>query len=296
MTGIVNIIAREVLDSRGNPTVEVEVILESGIKGRAIVPSGASTGKHEAVEIRDGDEKKYRGKGVRKAIENIEEIITPRLLGVDALNQVEVDNILLELDGTTNKSNLGANAMLSVSLAVCKASSNLLEIPLFKYIGGVNAKWLPVPFMNILNGGKHADNNVDMQEFMIVPVNFNKFEDALRCGSEIYYSLKSVLKDNGYSTGVGDEGGFAPNLKSNKEALDLIMLAINKANYEAGKEVYLAIDSASSEFYENGFYNLKGEGKKLHSEKMVDFYKELVKSYPIISIEDGLELSISLLW
>jgi enolase len=289
MTGIVNIIGREVLDSRGNPTVEVEVVLESGIRGRAIVPSGASTGKYEAVEIRDGDKARYRGKGVRKAIEGIEEVITPRLLGMDVLNQVEIDNILLELDGTPNKSKLGANAILGVSLAVCKAAANVLEVPLFRYIGGVNAKVLPVPLMNILNGGKHADNNVDIQEFMIVPVNFGSFKEALRCGAEVYYALKSVLKDKGYSTAVGDEGGFAPDLSSNKEALDLIVLAIEKAGYKPGEDIFLAIDSASSEFFKDKKYILKGEGKEFDSLGLIGFYKELVSSYPIISIEDGLD-------
>lgn len=287
-TLISDVWAREILDSRGNPTVEVEVVLEGGALGRAAVPSGASTGAHEALELRDGDAKRYSGKGVLRAVKNINEVIAPEIVGMDAVLQEEIDEVLLDLDGTENKSNLGANALLGVSLAVAKAASEALVLPLYRYLGGVYASLLPVPLMNILNGGKHADNNVDIQEFMIVPVNFPFFAEALRAGVEVYHSLKSVLKKKGLSVAVGDEGGFAPNLSSNQEALDVLVEAIEKAGYSPGKDIYLALDSAASEFFKEGRYVLQGEGKELTSSEMVNFYQSLVEKYPIISLEDAL--------
>ncbi len=288
MPYIEDIIAREVLDSRGNPTVEVEVYTESGAFGRATIPSGASTGEHEAVELRDGEENRYMGKGVLKAVENVNEIIGPEIEGMNVLNQRAIDLLMLELDGTENKEKLGANAILGVSLAVAKAAADFLNIPLYQYIGGVNAHILPIPQMNILNGGKHADNNVDLQEFMIAPIGAESFKEALRMCSETYHTLKKVLKEKGYSTSVGDEGGFAPNLKSNEEPLELIMEAIQKAGYEPGVDIYIAIDPAASEFYKEGKYVLKAENKELTSEEMVAFYEKLVNKYPIYSLEDGL--------
>lgn len=286
---IVDVFARQILDSRCFPTVEVEVVLEDGTIGRAAVPSGASTGMFEAVELRDGDKAVYNGKGVLKAVENVNNIIAPELVGMNVLDQVSIDKTMIELDGTPNKGNLGANAILGVSLAVAQAAANSLGLPLYQYIGGVNGKVLPVPMMNIINGGKHADNNVDFQEFMIMPVGAETFSDALRISAEVYHALKSALKARNYETGVGDEGGFAPNLKSNEEAVAVIIEAIEKAGYTPGKEVYIAMDVASSELYkEDGKYHLDGEGKVLTSAEMVDFYVELVNKYPIISIEDGM--------
>lgn len=286
---IFDVYAREILDSRGNPTVEVEVVLDSGTYGRAQVPSGASTGQFEAVELRDGDKDRYLGKGVMKAVDNVNDIISDELVGMSVFNQVEIDKKLLELDGTDNKGKLGANAILGVSLAVARAAANELDMPLYQYIGGVNAKTLPVPMMNILNGGAHADNNVDFQEFMIMPVGAKSFKEALRMGAEVYHHLKKVLSDKGLSGGVGDEGGFAPNLESNEEALKVIVEAIEKAGYKPGQDIYLAMDVAASEFYNNGQYELKGEGKTMNSHEMVDFYEGLLEKYPIISIEDGFD-------
>lgn len=288
MSLIVEIYAREVLDSRGNPTVEVEVTTENGIVGSAIVPSGASTGVHEAVELRDGDKTRYLGKGTLNAVNNINEIIAEELIGFDVFDQVGVDRALIQIDGTENKSKLGANAILGVSMAVARAAAIESDTPLYEYIGGVNAKTLPVPMMNILNGGEHADNNVDIQEFMVMPAGACSFKEALRMGTEVFHNLKSVLKSKGYNTAVGDEGGFAPNLNSNEEALKTIMEAIEKAGYVAGKDIFLALDVASSEMYENGKYNFKGEGKIYSSEELVNYYCDLVEKYPIISIEDGL--------
>lgn len=285
---IVDVYARQILDSRAFPTVEVEVTLEDGTVGVAAVPSGASTGIHEAVELRDGDDTKYNGKGVLKAVDNVNNIVAEELAGVNIFDQVLIDKILVELDGTENKSKLGANATLGVSLACAKAAANYLGLPLYQYIGGVNAKVLPVPMMNIINGGKHADNNVDLQEFMIMPAGASSFSEALRMCAEVYHTLKALLKSKGYETGVGDEGGFAPNLKSNEEAIQVIIEAISKAGYEPGKDIYIALDPASSELYENGKYNLAGEGKVLTPEEMADFYVKLVEKYPIISIEDGM--------
>ncbi len=291
MSVIVDLYGREILDSRGNPTVEVEVFLEDGSFGRAGIPSGASTGAFEAVELRDGDKDRYLGKGVQQAIDNVNEIIAPELIGYDATEQVAIDKLLIELDGTPNKSKLGANAILGVSLAVAKAAADSLAIPLYQYIGGTNAKTLPTPMMNILNGGSHADNNVDIQEFMIMPVGPSTYKEALRMGVEVYHALKAVLKGKGLSTGVGDEGGFAPNLPSNEEALKVIVEAIGKAGYKAGEDIMLAVDAAASEFYdkEKGVYNLASEGKTFSSAEMVDYYATLVDKYPIISIEDGLD-------
>ncbi|HJV16774.1 MAG TPA: phosphopyruvate hydratase [Bacillales bacterium] len=293
MPFIVDVYAREVLDSRGNPTVEVEVFTESGAFGRALVPSGASTGEYEAVELRDGDSERYLGKGVLKAVENVNEVIAPFLVGEEysVLDQVGVDNALIELDGTENKGKLGANAILGVSMAVARAAAEYLDVPLYQYLGGFNSKQLPVPMMNIVNGGEHADNNVDIQEFMIMPVGAPNFKEALRMGAEIFHSLKAVLKSKGLNTAVGDEGGFAPNLKSNEEALETIVEAIEKAGYKPGEEVMLAMDVASSELYskEDGKYHLEGEGLVKTSAEMVDWYEELVSKYPIISIEDGLD-------
>jgi enolase len=293
MPFIADVYAREVLDSRGNPTVEVEVFTESGAFGRALVPSGASTGEYEAVELRDGDKERYLGKGVLKAVDNVNEIIAPHLVGEEfsVLDQVAVDQALIELDGTENKGKLGANAILGVSMAVAHAAANYLDIPLYQYLGGFNAKQLPVPMMNIVNGGEHADNNVDIQEFMVMPVGAPNFREALRMGAEIFHSLKSVLKEKGLNTAVGDEGGFAPNLGSNEEALQTIVQAIEKAGYKPGQEVFLAMDAASSEFYnkEDGKYHLKGEGVVKTSAEMVDWYEDMATKYPIISIEDGLD-------
>ncbi|MDY0395962.1 phosphopyruvate hydratase [Virgibacillus halophilus] len=289
MPYITDIYAREVLDSRGNPTVEVEVYTESGAFGKALVPSGASTGEYEAVELRDGDKSRYLGKGVQKAVDNVNEVIAPELLGVDVTRQNIIDNIMIELDGTDNKGKLGANAILGVSMACAHAAANYLELPLYNYLGGFNAKTLPTPMMNILNGGEHADNNVDIQEFMIMPVGASEFKEALRMGAEIFHALKGVLKEKGYNTAVGDEGGFAPNLSSNEEALETIVEAIKAAGYKPGEEVKLAMDVASSEIYEGGKYNLKGEGVVRTSEEMVQWYEDMVNKYPIISIEDGLD-------
>ena len=287
MSEIIDVFAREVLDSRGNPTVEADVILESGAIGRAIVPSGASTGEREALELRDGG-KRYLGKGVQKAVYNVIEIIGPVISGMDATEQAVIDRTMIELDGTETKKKLGANAMLAVSLAVAKAAAEDAGLPLYHYLGGPNAKELPVPMMNVLNGGAHADNNVDFQEFMIIPAGAETCTDAIRIGAEVFHSLKAVLKKKGYNTAVGDEGGFAPNLRSNEEACQVILEAIQKAGYKAGKDVFLGLDVASSEFYEKGVYNMKGEGKKMTSDKMIKFYESWVKQYPIISIEDGM--------
>ncbi|MDT5263258.1 MAG: enolase, partial [Acidobacteriota bacterium] len=289
MSLIDSVQAREILDSRGNPTVEAEVYLVSGEVGRAAVPSGASTGEHEAVELRDGDKKRYGGKGVLRAVENVNDQIAREVEGLDALDQTEVDAALIALDGTPNKSNLGANALLSVSLATARAAAAYLELPLYRYLGGVSARTLPVPLMNILNGGAHADNNVDFQEFMIVPVGAKSFAEALRMGAEIFHSLKSVLKKRGYATGVGDEGGFAPDLKSNEEAVETILEAITQAGYKAGENVYLALDPAASEFYDGKNYVFKKSDKrKLSSAEMVAYWKTWAEQYPIISIEDGM--------
>ena len=290
MTEIIDVLAREILDSRGNPTVEVEVLLESGEVGTAAVPSGASTGEHEAVELRDNDKKRYGGKGVLKAVQNVNEFIAEEIIGYDATDQIGIDQMMITLDGTENKSKLGANAILGVSLAVAKAAAATLGLPLFQYLGGVNAKILPVPMMNILNGGKHADNNVDLQEFMIMPVSAPTFREALRMGTEVFHSLKKVLAKKGYNTAVGDEGGFAPDLKSNEEAVEVILEAISKTGFIAGKDIYLALDPASSEFFDKKrkLYMLSSEKKELSPEKMADYYAKWVKKYPIISIEDGM--------
>ncbi len=286
---IESVYAREVLDSRGNPTVEVEVSVEGGFLGRAIVPSGASTGAFEAVELRDGDKSRFLGKGVLKAVQNVNEIIAPELIGMNVFDQPLIDKVMIELDGTDNKGKLGANAILGVSLAVARAAAASLGLPLYQYIGGVNAKVLPVPMMNILNGGKHADNNVDLQEFMAMPVGATSFAEALRMGAEVYHSLKKTLAAKGYNTAIGDEGGFAPDLKSNEEAIQVIVEAIEKAGYKPGEQVSIAMDPAATELYkEDGKYHLDGEGKVLTSEEMVSFYENLVNKYPIVSIEDGL--------
>lgn len=285
---IVDVFARQILDSRSFPTVEVEVVLEDGTVGRAAVPSGASTGIFEAVELRDDDKSKYLGKGVLKAVDNVNNLIAEELIGINVFDQPLIDKIMIELDGTPNKGKLGANAMLGVSLACARAAAEYLGIPLYKYIGGVNAKVLPVPMMNIINGGKHADNNVDLQEFMVMPVGAPTFGDALRMSSEVYHALKGILKAKGLDTAVGDEGGFAPNLNSNEEAIQIIIEAIEKAGYVPGKDIYIALDPASSEIFEDGKYNLAGEGKILTPAEMVDFYVNLVNKYPIISIEDGM--------
>lgn len=290
MVIIEDIHAREVLDSRGNPTVEVEVALSDGSLGRAIVPSGASTGVHEALELRDQDKDRYNGKGTLKAVENIEEIIAEKLIGIGPFDQVLIDNFMIDLDGTENKKNLGANAMLGVSMAVASAAAASLKMPVFQYLGGVNAKVLPTPMMNILNGGSHADNTVDIQEFMIMPVGADSVREAIRMGAEIFAALKKVLKDKNMITTVGDEGGFAPNLKTNEDAIKVILEATEKAGYKAGEDIKIAIDAASSEFYDNDkkVYILEGEGKTMTSSEMVDYYAELCEKYPIISIEDGL--------
>ncbi|WP_010297130.1 phosphopyruvate hydratase [Candidatus Odyssella thessalonicensis] len=288
MTFIKNIIGREILDSRGNPTVEVDVILTDGSMGRAAVPSGASTGSHEAVELRDGDKSRYLGKGVKNAITALEQEIFPALQGMNALEQRRIDQAMITLDGTPNKSRLGANAILGVSLATAKAAAQSMGQPLYTYIGGADAYVMPVPMMNILNGGAHADNLVDIQEFMIVPVGATSIAHAIQMGAEIFHHLKTLLKKAGQSTNVGDEGGFAPNLGSSREALDFIMLAIKEAGYEASRDIALALDVAATEFYEAGLYDLKGEGQTLDAGAMVEYYKSLVQDYPIISIEDGL--------
>lgn len=290
MSGIIDVYGREVLDSRGNPTVEVEVYTELGGFGRAIVPSGASTGAHEAVELRDGDKSRYLGKGVEKAVENINEIIAPEILGIEVTEQVAIDEIMISLDGTENKGKLGANAILGVSMAVARAAADELGVPLYNYLGGTNAKTLPVPMMNILNGGEHADNNVDIQEFMVMPVGAESFKEGLRTCAEVFHSLKSVLGEKGLATSVGDEGGFAPNLKSNEEALSTIVEAIEKAGYKPGEEVKIALDVAATEIYDSSanVYTLAGEGRKLTPTEMIEWYKELVEKYPIVSIEDGL--------
>jgi enolase len=288
MSIITDINAREILDSRGNPTVEVEVYLEDGTIGRAAVPSGASTGAYEAVELRDGDKERYLGKGVLDAVTNVHTIIAPEVVGLSVFDQTKIDKLLLELDGTPNKAKLGANAILGVSLACARAAANFLELPFYRYLGGVNAKELPVPMMNILNGGKHADNNVDIQEFMVMPVGAASFASGLRMGAEVFHNLKKVLKGKGYNTAVGDEGGFAPNLKSNEEALAVIVESIKAAGYRPGQDVMLAVDVAATELYQDGKYHLKGEGLVKTTAEMIDFYAQLVDKYPIISIEDGL--------
>jgi enolase len=292
MTTIIDVLAREILDSRGNPTLEVEVQLESGVIGRAAVPSGASTGEHEAVELRDGDKSRYGGKGVLKAVDNVNEKIADEVINLDAADQVEIDQLLISLDGTPNKEVFGANAILGVSLAIAKAAAETLGLPLYRYIGGVNARTLPVPMMKILNGGSHADNNVDFQEFMIMPVGAPNFAEALRMGAETFHSLKSVLKKKGYNTGVGDEGGFAPNLKSNDEAVEVILEAITKAGYKPGEEICLALDVASSEMYQKEkkmYQYFKSTKKEVTSAQLIDFYANWVAQYPIVSIEDGLD-------
>lgn len=288
MSLIYSVHAREVLDSRANPTVEVEVVTEDGGFGRAIVPSGASTGAYEAVELRDNEKHRYMGKGVSKAVHNVNNVIAPNLYEYDVFDQVGIDEMMIELDGTDNKGKLGANAILGVSMAVARAAADELNLPLYQYLGGVGARVMPVPMMNILNGGKHADNNVDIQEFMILPVGAPSFKEALRMGSEVYHHLKKVLQGKGLSTGVGDEGGFAPNLKSNEEAFQVIVEAIEEAGYTPGKDVVLGIDVAASEIYEDEKYYFKGEDRKLSSLEVIDFYEEMISKYPIVSIEDGL--------
>ena len=289
MSILIELIGREIIDSRGNPTVEVEVILENGVMGRAAVPSGASTGSHEALELRDKDPKRYLGKGVQKAIQNIHRVISPKLLGMDVLDQKAIDQTMIKLDGTPNKIRLGANAILGVSLACAKAAANHLSIPFYQHLGGLSATQLPLPLMNILNGGVHADNNLDLQECMILPIGAKSFKEALRMGVEVFHHLKAILKESGYKTSVGDEGGFAPDLRSNEEAFSLIVQAIQKAGYRPGKDVSLGIDAAATEFYKNGFYYLKAEKKpKKSSVEMIDYYESLMKKFPIFSIEDGL--------
>jgi enolase len=285
MGEITDIIAREIIDSRGNPTIEVEIFLESGVRERASIPSGASTGEKEALELRDGGSR-FNGKGVLNAVRNVSEEIAPRLRGLDSENQIYIDNLLIELDGTENKSRLGANAILGVSMAVCKATSIEMGIPLFRYIGGCNAKELPVPMMNILNGGAHADNNLDIQEFMIVPAGLSNFPNAIRAGAEVFHTLKGILKKKGLNTSVGDEGGFAPALSSAEDAITLIIQAIELSGYKPGKDIYLALDVAASEFYKDGYYNF--EGKKVSSDDMISYYEVMISKYPLISIEDGL--------
>jgi enolase len=287
MTIITEVWAREILDSRGNPTVEADVWLDSGIMGRAAVPSGASTGTHEAVELRDGDTTRYLGKGVQRAIQHVIEVIGPELVGVDTDDQALIDTLLVSLDDEDNKSTIGANAMLAVSLACAHAAAAVYEVPLYRYLGGVSARLLPVPLMNVLNGGVHASNTLDIQEFMIVPAGVDSIAEAVRAGAEVFHSLKAMLSDRGLSVAVGDEGGFAPDLKSADETLEIMVGAIEKAGYAAGDEVYLALDAAASEFYVDGIYDLKGEGVKRTSEEMVDYYASLVEKYPIVSIEDG---------
>jgi len=288
MTKIKKIHAREILDSRGNPTVEVDVVLDNGVMGRAAVPSGASTGAREAVELRDGDKKRYFGKGVLKAVENVNKIIAPELIGKNPEKQKDIDYLMIKLDGTENKAKLGANAILGVSLAVAKSAALDKAMPIYQYIGGKDAARLPIPFLNIMNGGKHADNNVDIQEFMIAPIGAPSFKEALRYAAEVYHNLKGILKSKGLSTSVGDEGGFAPNLSRNEEALEVIIAAIEKAGYKAGKDISVVLDPAASEFYQDGKYLLKADNKSLSSGELVDYYAGLVSKYPIISIEDGL--------
>jgi enolase len=288
MTAIVDIIAREILDSRGNPTVEVDVVLEDGSLGRAAVPSGASTGAHEAVELRDGDKGRYLGKGVEKAVESVNRDIFDAIGGMDAQEQVKIDEVMIGLDGTHNKAKLGANAILGVSLAVAKAAAASVGLPLYRYVGGTSARVLPVPMMNIVNGGAHADNPIDFQEFMIMPVGASSFREGLRTGAEIFHTLKSALKKKGHNTNVGDEGGFAPNLPSAEAALDFVMEAINGAGFKAGQDVMIALDCASTEFFKNGAYDYEGEGKKRSIAEQVDYLEKLVKAYPIVSIEDGM--------
>ena len=291
MTEIVDIFAREILDSRGNPTVEVEVVLDDGSMGRAAVQSGASTGKWEAVELRDEDYSRYLGKGVRHAVENVNLVLAPNIIGRYAEDQSNIDDRLCQIDGTANKGKLGANAVLGLSLAICKAAARSLGLPLYRYIGGVGARIMPIPMMNILNGGSHADNNVDIQEFMVFPHGFDSFSEGLQAGIEVFHNLKKVLSEKSYATSVGDEGGFAPNMKSNSEALELIMTAIEKAGYKPGEQVSITIDSAASEFFDSKdkFYNLASEGKKLDSGQMIDYLEDLVGKFPIVSIEDGLD-------
>jgi len=289
MTVVEDVFAREILDSRGNPTIEVDVYLSDGIKGTAAVPSGASTGQHEAVELRDKDPRRFGGKGVQKAVSNVNDVIAEEIVGLDALNQIEIDRLMISLDGTKNKSRLGANAILGVSLAVARAAAQALDIPLYRYLGGPSARTLPVPMMNILNGGKHAlGTSVDMQEFMVMPVGAPSFREGLRWGAEVFHALQGVLHDKGYPTQVGDEGGYAPSLGSNQEAIELILQAIEKAGYEAGEDVAIALDPAASEFYEDGIYNLKGEGRTFTPMELIAYYETLIAQYPIISIEDGL--------
>jgi enolase len=287
-TFIEQVVGREILDSRGNPTVEVEIVLTGGGRGRALVPSGASTGAHEAVELRDGDKSRYGGKGVRKAVDNVNSTISGAIIGLDALNQIELDQLMIDLDGTPNKGSLGANAILGVSIAIARAAADALDVPLYRYLGGVGARTLPVPMMNILNGGKHADNSTDFQEFMVMPVGAETFAEGLRWGAEIYQSLGKTLHAKGYNTGIGDEGGFAPSLKSNAEAVEVILEAIEKAGYKAGEQVFIALDPATSELYEGGKYNLKKEGRSLSTAEMIEFWTDWVNKYPIISLEDGL--------
>lgn len=291
MSRIIDVYGREVLDSRGNPTIEVEVYTEDGGFGRALVPSGASTGEYEAVELRDGDKSRYLGKGVLNAVKNVNEIIAPEVIGMDVVDQIGLDKTMIDLDGTKNKSKLGANAILGVSLAVARAAADELGLPLYQYLGGVNAKEMPVPMMNIINGGEHADNSVDIQEFMILPISANSFKEAIRMGAEVFHNLKGVLSSKGYATSVGDEGGFAPNLKSNEEAIQVILEAVEKAGYKAGEDIMIGMDAAASEFFEKetGKYNLKGEGRILSSEELIDLYAEWVEKYPIVTIEDGLD-------
>jgi len=290
MSEILDVLAREILDSRGNPTIEVDVYLSTGEMGRAAVPSGASTGASEAVELRDGDSKRYRGKGTTKAVENVNKKIAPALVGMDALDQVGIDNLLLELDETENKSKLGANATTGVSIAVARAGANFFGLPLYRYVGGAFAREIPMPLLNIINGGKHADNNVDLQEFMIMPIGAPNFREAIRYAAETFHALRDILIKNDYATGVGDEGGFAPNLKSNSEPFELIVQAIEKAGYKPGQDVAIAIDSAASSFFRDGKYILASEkDPERTSEEMIDFYEELVAKYPIVSIEDGLD-------
>jgi len=290
MSTIQSVHARQILDSRGNPTVEVDIRTENGYLGRAAVPSGASTGKHEAVELRDDDKSVYVGKGVLKAVENVNDIIFPELIGCSVFEQNLIDKIMLELDGTPNKSKLGANAILGVSLAAAKAAAQEANLPLYRYIGGVNANTLPVPMMNILNGGSHADNSIDFQEFMIMPAKADTFSESLRMGVEVFHTLKTVLKSKGYSTNVGDEGGFAPNIRSNEEAIEIVIQAIEKAGYKPGEDIFIAMDAAVSEFYENGLYHFKkSDGRKLTSDEMADYWTQWVAKYPIISIEDGMD-------
>ena len=288
MFKITELFAREILDSRGNPTIEVDCLLDTGAVGRAAVPSGASTGSREALELRDGDKKRYLGKGVMQAVENVNTSIAAAVEGMDAREQIMVDLVMKQLDGSDNKAKLGANAMLGVSLAVARAAAEASGLPLFLYLGGSGARTLPVPMMNVVNGGAHADNNLDIQEFMIIPAGFDTFSEALRAGVETFHNLKKTLHDKGLATSVGDEGGFAPNLKSNAEALDFILTAIDKAGYKAGEQIFLGLDAAASEFYENGKYDLEGEGRKFSSAEIVEYYQGLRKKYPIISIEDGM--------